>query len=246
MPASELDRLDADVLAKLRKVSTATLATQLFKAGLRQQFLVGVRPIDRDRRGFVGEAFTVRFIPAREDLDTLESLTKPGNLQWEAVETVAPGQVIVVDSRGDTRAASAGDMLISRTMLRGAAAFVTDGAVRDGDTIAGLPFATYAQAVTSTTRLAYFHVADLQRPIGCAGVAVYPGDVLVGDADGVVVIPRGLAAPLAEAAYEQEQLERYLHTRVHAGEPLAGVYPPNDATRREYAAWLADGNGRVS
>jgi regulator of RNase E activity RraA len=232
-----LPRLDSEALEKLGRASTATLATQLFKLGLRQQFLVGVTPVHRTGQGFVGEAFTMRFIPAREDLDTLDTLPDHNNLQWTAVESLQHGQVLVTDSRSDIRAASAGDMLIARAMHRGAAAFVTDGAVRDGRAIADLPFPTYAQAVTATTRLSYFHVADLQRPIGCAGVAVYPGDVLVGDHDGVIVVPRYLAPKIADSSVEQEEIEDYLHRRVLAGEALWGVYPPNAQTIADYASW---------
>lgn len=229
--------LHQDVLAKLRRSSTATLATQLFKHGLRQQFLVGLKPLHHSGDGFVGEAFTVRFIPAREDIDTLDTLPGRDNLQWAAVESLQPGQVLVIDSRDDTRAASAGDMLVMRAMHRGAAAFITDGAVRDGHVISDLPFPSYARAITATTRLSCFHVADLQRPIGCAGVAVYPGDILVGDRDGVIVIPRYLAAEIADKSVEQEELEDYLHGRVRAGEALWGVYPPNDQTTADYAQW---------
>lgn len=163
------------MLDTLRQASTSTLATQLFKRGLRQPFLVGVRPVNPDAAGFAGEAFTMRFIPSREDVDPLDDPYRTGNtLQWEAVEQVGAGQVLVVDSRENTSAASAGDMLITRAMCRGAAGFVTDGAVRDGHALAELPFPTYARAVTATTRPAFFHVAELQVPIGCAGVAVYP------------------------------------------------------------------------
>jgi regulator of RNase E activity RraA len=142
----------------------------------------------------------------------------------------------VVDSRGDATAASGGDILMTRAMVRGAAGFVTDGGLRDAHVLASLPFATYARGVTITTRAAFHHVADLQVPIGCAGVAVYPGDVLVGDRDGVVVVPRALAAEIAGPAAEQEQLEAYLHTRIKAGEALAGVYPPSPRTLAEYRA----------
>jgi regulator of RNase E activity RraA len=128
-------------------------------------------------------------------------------------------------------------------MIRGAAGFVTDGGLRDGHVLAGLPFATYAREVSITTRAAFHHVADVQTPIGCAGVAVYPGDVLVGDRDGVVVIPRAIAEEIADPALEQEQLEGYLHTRIKGGEPLWGIYPPSDETKAQYEAWRAAAAG---
>ncbi|MCR3722001.1 MULTISPECIES: hypothetical protein [Prauserella salsuginis group] len=232
--------LDPKVRQFLAEASTATLATHLYKHGIRQPFLVGVRPIGPAFDGFVGEAFTMRFIPSREDVEPLDDPYRTGNvLQWEAVESVEEGQVIVVDSRGDISAASGGDMLLTRASKRGATGFVTDGAVRDGHALAELGFPVYSQGITSTTRPAAFHVADLQSPIGCAGVAVYPGDVLVGDRDGVVVVPRALADDIAEPARDQEFLESYLHSRVQNGESLWGLYPPEQATLDDYASWCA-------
>lgn len=231
--------LDPTLCEMLKQVSTATLATQLFRHGYRQQFLVGVPALGPVRDRFVGTAFTMRFIPAREDLDTLESLLGESNLQWAGVEQVGPGQALIVDSRGEIDAATAGDMLVTRAMHRGAVAFITDGAFRDGAAIRKLDIPTYARAVTATTRLARFRVADLQVPIGCAGVAVYPGDVVVGDEDGVIIIPRHLAEAIALPALEQEKLEVYLHTRVNNGEALWGVYPPNAETIAQYEAWAA-------
>ena len=144
-----------------------------------------------------------------------------------------------MDSRGDVSAASGGDMLMTRAMVRGAAGFVTDGGLRDGHVLADLPFATYAREVTITTRAASHHVADVQTPISCAGVAVYPGDVLVGDRDGVVVIPRAIAEEIADPSLAQEQMEAYLGTRIKGGEPLWGIYPPSDETKAQYEAWRA-------
>ena len=228
--------LPAGVLDTLRQVSTSTLATQLYKRGFRQPALNGLRALSQVVDGFVGEAFTMRFIPAREDVNTLDPYNSGNTLQWEAIENVPPGHVIVVDSRGDASAASGGDMLMTRAMKRGAAGFVTDGGLRDAHVLSQLPFATYASQVTITTRAAWHHVADLQVPIACAGVAVYPGDVLVGDRDGVVVVPRSLAADIAGPALEQEKLEAYLHTRLQSGEALWGIYPPSEQTLAEYKA----------
>jgi regulator of RNase E activity RraA len=227
------------VLDTLRKVSTSTIATQLYKRGFRQPQLLGVKPLSEVVDGFVGEAFTMRFIPMREDVDGLDPYRSGNTLQWEAFEAVPPGHVLVVDSYGDASAASGGDMLMTRAWKRGAAAVVTDGGLRDGHVLATLPFPTYASQVTITTRAASHHVADLQVPIGCAGVAVYPGDVLVGDRDGVLVIPRALAAEVADQGYEQEQLEAFVSKKIHAGEPLAGNYPPGDELKAEYKASVA-------
>jgi regulator of RNase E activity RraA len=240
---TELDPLPAGALDKLRRVSTSTVATQLYKRGFRQPQMLGVRPLSQVVDGFVAEAFTMRFIPAREDVNTLDPYRSGNTLQWEAIESVPPGHAIVVDSRGDTRAASGGDMLMTRAWKRGAAAFVTDGGLRDGHVLAKLPFPTYASTVTITTRAAWHHVADLQVPIGCAGVAVYPGDVLVGDRDGIIVIPRAIAAEVADAGLDQEQLEAFINQKIRAGEPLWGNYPPSEETIAEYKASLSDAPG---
>ena len=188
----------------------------------------------------------MRFIPAREDVNTLDPYRSGNTLQWDAIESVPPGHVIVVDSRGDTSAASGGDMLMTRAWKRGAAGFVTDGGLRDGHVLSQLPFPTYAAAVTITTRAAWHHVADLQVPIGCGGVAVYPGDVLVADRDGIIVIPRSLAAEIADPSLEQEKLEAYVATKIQAGEPLAGNYPPGEAIKAEYKATLAQHRRRTA
>ena len=187
---------------------------------------------------FVAEAFTMRFIPAREDVNTLDPYRSGNTLQWDAFESVPPGQVLVVDSRGDTRAASGGDMLMTRAWKRGVAGVVTDGGLRDGHVLSQLPFPTYAAAITITTRAAWHHVADLQVPIGCAGVAVYPGDVIVADRDGVLVVPRSLAAEIAQPSLDQEKLEAFVATKIAAGEPLAGNYPPGEKVTAEYRASL--------
>jgi len=236
----EPDPLPDGVLDLLRQVSTSTVATQLYKRGFRQPQLLGVRPLSQVTDGFVAEAFTMRFIPAREDVNAPDPYRSGNTLQWEAIESVPPGHAIVVDSRGDTRAASGGDMLMTRAWKRGAAAFVTDGGLRDGHVLSQLPFPTYATSVTITTRAAWHHVADLQVPIGCAGVAVYPGDILMGDRDGVLVVPRAVAIDIAEPSYEQEQIEAFVSKKIHAGEPLSGNYPPGEETVAEYKASLQE------
>ena len=236
---SSLPPVSPEALDKLRQVSTSTLATQLYKRGFRQPQLMGLKALSNVVDGFVGEAYTMRFIPAREDVNPPDPYRSGNTLQWETIENVPPGHVVVVDSRGDVSAASGGDMLMTRAMVRGAAGFVTDGALRDGHVLADLPFATYARQVTITTRAAYHHVADVQVPIACGGVAVYPGDILVGDRDGVIVIPRAIAEEIAQPSLEQEQLEAYVQTLIKGGEPLWGNYPPGDELKAEYKASLA-------
>src|SRR4029078_12147460 len=234
-----LTPLNADVLDKLRQVSTSTLATQLYRRGFRQPTLVGLKLLSNVVDGFVGGAYTRRFIPARGDVNTPDPCRSGDTLKWETIENVPPGHVIVVDSRGDVSAASGGDMLMTRAMVRGSPGLVSDGGLRDGHVLGDLPFATYAREVTITTRAASHHVADVQTPISCAGVAVYPGDVLVADRDGVVVIPRAIAEEIADPSLAQEQIEAYVASRVAVGDPLWGVYPPNDETKAQYEVWRA-------
>lgn len=244
-----MTEVTAETLAKLRSASTATLTTQLFKRGYRQQFLVGLTPLNASVEPFAGEAFTLRFIPSREDRDwDLGDLHKRGadNMQWEAVEAIAPGQILVIDSRGDPRAASAGNMLLTRLMVRGAAAAITDGAFRDGREIGRLPIPAYCRANTASTRPAFHRAIDMQLPIGCADVAVYPGDIVVGDVDGVVIVPRAVAAEIADDAAEQEQRESFLLTRIQEGAPLWGTYPPDADTLRAYERWKAAAQGRAA
>ncbi len=231
--------LKPDTLDLLRQASPATITTQLFQRGLRNVFLNGLAPLNPDHCRFVGEAVTLRNIPMREDLDTLDVFRNPEMPQRKAVETVGPGQVLVQDCRGDVRAASGGNILMTRLRVRGAEAVVTDGAMRDSQDIAKQPFPVFVKGRSATLNLAVHHAVDINVPIACAGVAVFPGDILVGDEEGVVVIPRHLADEIARPAAEQEDLERFILEKVESGVPLPGTYPPNDETRAEYERWKA-------
>ena len=205
---------------------------------------MGLTPLNKKLKPFAGRAYTMRFIPAREDIDTYATLTTEphiNNLQWVGVEQVRPGEVVVIDSNRDPRAASMGNMLITRMMMRGARGVVTDGAFRDGTELTGMDFPIWAGGVTATTRLSYHHVADLQVPIGCAGVAIYPGDVIHGDGDNISVIPAHCAEEMANLCEVQDDLEAYLALRVQAGEKLWGLYPPSPETRAAHQAWVAGG-----
>lgn len=237
-------RVSDAVLARLAKVSSGTLTSQLFKRGLRQPVMVGVRPLNKQLTAFAGRAFTMRFIPAREDIDTGATITmepSPVNLQWVGVEALENGDVLVIDSRGDPSAASMGDILVTRMQVRGARAVVTDGAFRDGAEISDMKIPAWCAGVTATSRLSFHHVADLQVPVGCAGVAVYPGDVVHGDANNITVIPAHMAEEVAYACEAQDDLENYIAARVRAGAVIWGVFPANEQTRAEYRQWVADG-----
>lgn len=227
-----------EVLQALHHVSTATLTTQLLSRGLRNAFLAGLRPLNPSSARMAGEAFTLRYIPAREDIDVLSVFQDYDHPQRKAVESVGPGQVLAMDCRGQTRAASLGGILATRLLRRGAAGVVTDGAVRDSPTFAALPLPTFAAGVSATTNLVQHHAVDLQVPIACAEVPIYPGDLLVGDPEGVVCLPRHLAEEVTKAALEQEHLERFIQSQIESGTPLRGTYPPDAATRAHYQTWL--------
>ena len=230
--------LKPETIEQLRRVSTATLTTQLFKRGLRNVYLQGVARLTTPTGGnLVGPAFTMRNIPAREDLDQLSAFENPEHPQRKAIETVPPGYVLVLDCRGETRVASGGQILMTRLMKRGAAGLVSDGPLRDSGTIAQMDFPVYCAGGSAPLNLIQHHATDLNVPIGCGGVAVYPGDVIVGDDEGVVVIPRHLADEVAADAAEQEQMEVFVLERIQGGAALPGTYPPNAETRAAYAAW---------
>jgi regulator of RNase E activity RraA len=232
--------IDESTRDYLRAASTATIATQLFRLGLRNQFLNGLLPANAEHCRFVGEATTLRSIPMREDLDVLEAFRDPEHPQRKAIETARPGTVLVMDCRGETRAASVGNILVSRLRVRGAVGLVTDGAVRDYPEIAAQPFPVFAAGRSASISLSAHHAVDFNVPIACAGVAVFPGDMLVGDAEGVIVIPRHLATAIAQPAAEQEELERFLLEKVASGAPLPGTYPPSEQTLAEFAAWKTE------
>ena len=233
----DLIPVDYATREQLRTASTATIATQLFRLGLRNQFLNGLLPANAEHCRFVGEAATLRYIPMREDLDVLEALRDPAHPQRKAIETARAGTVLVMDCRGETRAASVGNILVTRLRMRGAVGLVTDGAVRDYPEIAAQPFPVFAAGRSASIGLSAHHAVDFDVPIACAGVAVFPGDVLVGDAEGVIVIPRHLATAIAQPAAEQEELERFLLEKVEAGAPLPGTYPPSEQTMVEFRVW---------
>jgi regulator of RNase E activity RraA len=225
-------------IERLRLVSTATLTTQLFKRGLRNAFMQGVRPLARYEGNLVGPAFTLRNIPAREDVDTVAVFGNPEHPQRKAIEITPVGHVLVIDCRGDTRAACAGEILVTRLMKRGVAGLVGDGGIRDARPIGAMAqFPVFCAGPSAPLNLAQHHAVESNVPIGCGGVAVYPGDIVVGDRDGVAVIPRTMADEIAEDSAEQEQLEAFLLERVAAGAALSGTYPPNEATRTAYATW---------
>lgn len=232
-----MEPIDRSILEQLQQASTATIATQLFKHGLRNQVLNGLLPANPRHCRFAGEAATLRYIPMREDLDVLEVFQDPEHPQRKAIETARPGTVLVIDCRGDTRAGSVGNILVTRLRVRGAVGLVTDGAVRDFPEIAAQSLPVFAAGRSAAMSLTVHHAVDRDVPIACAGVAVFPGDILVGDEEGVIVVPRHLAHVVAGPAAEQEELERFLLAKVEGGAPLPGTYPPNERTLTEFEKW---------
>ena len=225
---------------KLRGVSTATLTTALFKRGLRNQFVQDVRPLNPDAGPMVGDAYTLRYIPAREDLNPITVFRDRTHPQRRAIEECPVGAVLVIDSRKDARAASAGSILVTRLMKRGVAGVVTDGGFRDSPEIAKLPFPAYHHRPAAPTNLTIHQALDINVPIGCGDAPVFPGDVVVGDAEGVVIVPRHLAEEIADEATEMTAFEDFVAEEVMKGRSILGLYPATDEqTTRDFAAWRA-------
>jgi len=230
--------MNPDTRARLMTVSTATLCTALFKRGLRNQCIQDVRPLNPGLPNMVGPAYTMRYIPAREDLNPIGVFLDPTHPQRVGVETCPEGAVMVIDSRKDARAASAGGILVARLMQRGVAGVVTDGGFRDSPDIAKYPMPAYHQRPSAPTNLTLHQALDLNVPIGCGDVAVWPGDIVVGDAEGVIVLPAHLADEVAAEAVEMTAFEDFVQEKVMEGRPVIGLYPPTLAqSRAEFAEW---------
>jgi len=231
-------KLSAATKQALMGVSTATLCTALFKRGLRNQFIQDVRPLNGRLPNMVGEAFTLRYIPAREDLNPISVFQDRAHPQRKAVEECPPGAVFVIDSRKDARAASAGSILITRLAKRGVAGAVTDGGFRDSPEIAEMDFPTYHNRPSAPTNLTLHQALDINVPIGCGDVAVWPGDVVVGDREGVIVIPAGIADEIAAEAVEMTAFEDFVTEKVQEGRSILGLYPPTEEKSKiEFAEW---------
>jgi regulator of RNase E activity RraA len=227
--------LEAKIVEALSGVSTATLTTILLKKGLRNVWMRGTRPLRPDQPRLVGRAFTLRFIPAREDLATPASWSSPRSTR-AAIEDMPEGCIAVVDAMGVTDAGIFGDILCARMKTRGVAALVTDGVVRDAAGVLGTGLPVWCQGVAAPPSVAGLTFVNWQEPIGCGGVAVFPDDVVVVDADGAVLIPAALLDEVVATAPEQEQLEAWIMQEVERGAALPGLYPPNEENRARYEA----------
>lgn len=228
--------LDAEFVRLLSGVTTATLTTVLLKKGLRNVWLRGARPLQPGQPRLVGRAFTLRFVPAREDLATPASWGAPISTR-AAIEAMPAGSIAVVGAMGVTDAGVFGDILCARMKKRGVAGLVTDGVVRDLAGVLGTELPVWSQGTAAPASVAGLTFVGWQEPIGCGGVAVFPNDVVVVDADGAVVIPAAMLAEVVTAAVEQERLEGWIMSEVNAGAALPGLYPPNKENQQRYEVW---------
>jgi regulator of RNase E activity RraA len=227
--------LSADIVAAFNGVSTATITTVLLKKGIRKSWMQGPKPLKGGHDRVVGEAFTMRFVPAREDLATPESWASPRSTR-AAIEDMPPGVIAIADAMGVTGAGIFGDILTARMMKRGVAGLVTDGVVRDAVGVLASRLPVWCAGVAAPASVVGLTFVGWQEPIGCGGVAVFPGDVVVADGDGAVLIPAALLEEVAKLAPEQERFEAWVVAQVEKGEKLPGLYPPNEATKARYEA----------
>jgi len=231
-------KLSTETRSRLEKISTATLATALFKAGFKNQYIQDVSPLKIHNKNMVGQAFTLRYIPAREDRNSIEAFKNPNHPQRVAVETCPEGHVLIIDSRKNSRAASAGSILVTRLMIRGVAGIVTDGGFRDSAEIAELPFSSFQNRASAPTNLTLHEALDINIPIACGDVAVFPGDVVVGDADGVIIIPFEIADRISEECFKMTSYENFVMEKVQAGASVIGLYPMTDPKfEEEFKKW---------
>jgi len=230
-----------ETLEQLRQVSTATIATLLFKHGIRNAFVQGVARLGGGKPRMVGPAFTLRYMAAREDTDPITAFRDPLHPQRSAIETCPEGHVLVMDCRGDNSAASAGSILLTRLEVRRGAGVVTDGGIRDADGAAALDMPVYAAGPCALTNLTKHHAIDIDVPISCGTCPVYPGDIVVGDGDGVMVIPRHLATQIAQEAVPMELYEDFVLEQVKAGASIIGLYPATDSGNLEkFEVWKSE------
>jgi regulator of RNase E activity RraA len=238
-PVTEPLPLSKDIVGLLSAVTTATLTTLLLKKGLRRVWMRGTRPIRAGQGRRAGRAFTLRFVPSREDLATPESWSSPISTR-AAIEAMPEGCIAVVDAMGVVDAGIFGDILCARMARRGVSGLVSDGVVRDlsGVLLTGLP--VWCQGASAPPSVAGLTFVAWQQTIGCGGVAVVPNDIVVADDDGAVLIPQALLEAVLREAPEQERLEAWIMREVEAGTALPGLYPPDAANRARYEASTTD------
>ncbi len=235
--------LSDETRAKYKNISTASIATALFKRGLRNQFIQGAVPCGEQQENMVGQAFTLRYIPAREDRNPITVFRNADHPQRVAVETCPVGWVLVMDGRKDARAATAGSILVTRLAKRGAAGVVSDAGFRDVQGIGELDMPAYCACASAPTNLTLHEALDINVPISCGDAPVFPGDIMVGDSDGVMVVPAELAEELADECLAMESFEAFVLEEVENGAEIIGLYPcTKDENTKKYEAWLAAKN----
>jgi len=234
---SDVQPLDPQTLDRLRRVTTATVTMQLLKRGIRQVALAGVKPLVKKHGVVVGEAYTLRFLPMREDLSQVSVLGDPDYAPRRAIEECPAGTILTIEARGITTTGTIGDILAARLKKRGVTALVCDGAIRDEIGVLEVDLPIWCMGAAAPASITELSGGGLNEPIACGGVAVIPGDVLICDDDGVVCIPRNLADEVARDAVEQDAFERWVQDRIEEGRSTIGLYPPSAETRAEYEAW---------
>jgi len=233
--------MDDEAAKALGSLSTATITMQLLKRGIRNVSMAGVRPLNSPVRRILGPAYTLRYVPLREDLSTPGVLGGADYPPRLAIEQAPEGSVLVIDGRGRGDIAVLGDLLAERLKFRGVQGVVSDGGVRDCVEALAVGLPLYAAGPAAPASVAGHAAADIETPVACGGVAVFPGDIIAGDSDGVVVVPRALAAEVGRDGVEQERYERFAKLKIQEGRPVPGVYPPNEETKAEYAKWVENG-----
>lgn len=232
-----MNRGELNAQAMLSQVSTASLSTQLVKRGFRTRAIAGIHALNPKSNHVFGPAYTLRYIPMREDLATGPKMGRADNPQRHAIEAVPKGSVLIVDTHGLQASGTFGDILVERLEKRGVAGIVSDGPMRDIAEIKNMSLPVFAIGNAAPPSFASMMAVDAQVPIGCGGVAVFPDDIVVGDEDGVIVVPRDIAEDVINEAYEQDLLESYIRKRIAAGEPIVGLYPPSEETLADYDSW---------
>lgn len=236
-----IEPLPAGLRAQLMRCDPASLSNALLRRGFRNTFLNGLSPVSSGQPRMVGPAFTLRFIPAREDIDTMAMYARNDGMHRRAIEECTPGAVLVMGTGGEGRASSMGDMMALRLKVRGVAGVVTDGGFRDTPGIAETGLPCFQRQPSGPATPIALHPQEFNAPIGCAGVAVYPGDVIVGDASGAVVIPRALAEEIAAEVDAAGDYEIFVAAHIRRGRSLFGLFPATPESRIEYEAWVAAG-----
>jgi regulator of RNase E activity RraA len=243
---SEPVMLKPDTLERLKHIGTGTITTMMMKiASLRLRSVEDVKPLNPANARFVGEAYTIRYVPIREDLQDVASIASPAGRNKGVIDSLPEGCVVMLDMQRNRTCGALGDMLVARMIARGVRALVADGGLRDGDILAGMDLPIFCAAVSPPPSFKALMAVGVQEIIGCGNVMVAPGDIVVGDGSGVVVVPRKYADQVAEMGEEHETLEDYVKRRIVKGEALDGLYPPRDNAKAEYQKWLAAGKPEI-